>query len=212
MRNFQSYKFPPPQDNDSMPDYLPGYFLISDTELIDPNFYRTVVYMLSHDSHGALGLIINRPSATTIADITNEEMADSPFAEHTVYIGGPVDQNYLFALHTGLNDKLKSENAIEAVEGIVFEPDFSLLQQYFSDRSHLNAPPVDTDIRFFAGYAGWAAGQLEEELRRSDWVTLKASPEIVFQAEAEKVWNAALFQKGGIYSVTAETGTRPSIN
>jgi len=212
MRTFHSYKFPPPQEGDDDPSFLTGYLLISDTELMDPNFYHTVVYILSHDSNGALGLIINRPSTTTIADITNNEMADSPFAEHTVYIGGPVDQNYLFALHTGLLDNYKSESSIEAVPGIVFESDFSLLQKYFGERSHIDSQPVETDIRFFAGYAGWAAGQLEDELSHRDWVPLKATPELVFHAESDKVWNAALFQKGGIHSVTAETGSRPSLN
>jgi len=129
MRTFHSYKFPPPQENDYPPQYLAGYFLISDTELIDPNFYRTVVLILSHDENGALGLVINRPSATTIADLSTDELSDSPFVEHTVNVGGPVDQNYLFALHTGLLDNYKSESSIESVPGIVFEPDFSLLQR-----------------------------------------------------------------------------------
>jgi putative transcriptional regulator len=179
---------------------------------MDPNFYKTVVYILSHDANGALGLVINRPSSTTIADVTSEEMSDSPFAEHTVYIGGPVDQNYLFALHTGLMDNYKSESSIEAVPGIVFEPDFSLLHRYFADRSTIDDRPVETDIRFFAGYAGWAGGQLEEELKRRDWVTLRANQELVFSEEPDRVWNNALFQKGGIHSVTAETGSRPSLN
>ncbi|MFP4617574.1 MAG: YqgE/AlgH family protein [Spirochaetaceae bacterium] len=212
MSTFYAYKFPPPQEGDSTPEFLTGYFLISDTEMLDPNFYRTVVYILSHNAQGALGLVINRPSAATIADISTEDMADSPFSEHTVYVGGPVDQNYLFALHTGLQGNLKSENSIEAVDGIVFEPDFALLQQHFAHRSTIESTPLETDIRFFAGYAGWSAGQLEQELLRRDWVTLKAHPELVFRTDTEKIWNAALFRKGGIYSITAETGSKPSVN
>lgn len=212
MSVFHAYRVPPPQDDVSRPEYLTGYLLVSDTEMLDPNFYRTVVYILSHDDQGALGLVINRPSSTSLSDITTEELADSPFAEHTVYIGGPVDQNFLFSLHTGLEDKLKSDKSIEAVEGIVFEPDFGLLQRYFAEHSGMESAPAETDIRFFAGYAGWAGGQLEEELRRNDWITVKARPELVFNTDAEKVWNRALYQKGGIYSITAETGTKPSIN
>ncbi|MFO7849839.1 MAG: YqgE/AlgH family protein [Spirochaetia bacterium] len=212
MSTFHAYRFPPPQNGDAPPDFLTGYFLISDTEMLDPNFYRTVVYILSHDPQGALGLVINRPSATTISDISVDEMSDSPFSEHTVHVGGPVDQNYLFALHTGLPDNLKSENAIEAIEGIVFEPDFTLLQYHFAYSSRIDSLPLETDIRFFAGYAGWAAGQLEQELQRHDWIPLRASPEIVFQTDPQNIWSAALFRKGGIYSITAETGSKPSIN
>lgn len=212
MSEFHSYRVPPPQDETSRPQSLSGYLLISDTEMLDPNFYRTVVYILQHDEQGALGLIINRPSATSLTDITTEELSDSPFSEHTVYIGGPVDQNYLFALHTGLQNNLKSPNAIEAIQGIVFEPDFNLLRNYFAERSDMGSFPAETDIRFFAGYAGWAGGQLEEELHRNDWIILKASGELVFGTDAEHVWNTSLYRKGGIYSITAETGTKPSIN
>ncbi len=195
-----------------MPSVLTGYFIISDSELRDPNFYRTVVFILNHDKNGALGLVINRPSNTTIGEITTEEYADSPFAEHTVYVGGPVDQNYLFALHTGLADKQKSENAIEAIPGIVFEPDFTLLQAYFTDAARAVEAAGETRVRFFAGYAGWSSGQLESELKRSDWIVVKASADLVFSSQSDGVWPAALYKKGGIYSVTAEIGTKPSIN
>jgi putative transcriptional regulator len=205
MRDFHKFRVPPPQEMEPLPTFLTGYFIISDSELRDPNFYRTVVFILNHDKNGSLGLVINRPSNTTIREITTAEYAGSPFAEHTVYVGGPVDQNYLFALHTGLADNRKSENAIEAVPGIVFEPDFTLLQGCFSE-TH------ETRIRFFAGYAGWSAGQLEAELKRSDWIVVKASVGLLFSSESNGVWQAALYRKGGIYSVTAEIGTKPSIN
>ena len=82
-----------------------------------------MVLILNHDEDGAMGLIINRPSNAALSDLS-EELVGTNFSDHQVYIGGPVEQNYLFALHTGFVDGIKSDGAIEASEHIIFEPDF----------------------------------------------------------------------------------------
>lgn len=211
MKDFRKYHLPPPLNDHEIPDFLSGYFLISETNLQDPNFYRTVVFILSHDSGGAIGLVINRPSNTSLAELS-EGLEDTPFADYPVYIGGPVDRNYLFALHSGLPDGSKSDGAIEAVEEVIFEPDFELLYDYFTGLEEGDAAEESPDIRFYAGYAGWAPGQLENELSRRDWVVLPGSSRLVFSPDPETAWREALFKKGGLYWVAAETGSSPSLN
>jgi len=207
MTGFKSFQLPPPISPEELPEFLAGYLLISETELKDPNFFRTVVYLLTHDPNGAMGLVINRPSDAGLGDLT-EDMEDTPFAEHQVFIGGPVDQNYLFAMHTGFTDNVKSDGAIEVSPRIVFEPDFSVLTTGYRNLGRV----PDFNLRFFAGYAGWAGGQLEDELRRQDWIVIPASPELVFAENPAKAWERALYMKGGLYWLAAETGYKPSLN
>jgi putative transcriptional regulator len=207
MTGFKSFQLPPPVSPEEIPQYLRGYLLISETELRDPNFFRTVVYLLTHDANGAMGLVINRPSESRFANLA-ENMENSPFADYQVFIGGPVDQNYLFAMHSGFPGNIKSDGAIEASPGIVFEPDFSVLTANYLSLDQND----DFELRFFAGYAGWAAGQLENELQRKDWVVLPASQELVFAEDSGRAWEQALSRKGGLYWLAAETGYKPSIN
>ncbi len=207
MTGFKSFQLPPPLSPEDLPKFLPGYLLISETELSDPNFFHTVVYMLTHDQNGAMGLVINRPSEASLDDLT-EDLEETPFSNHSVFIGGPVDQNYLFALHSGFSNNIKSDAAIEASPHIVFEPDFNVLHTNYTAMD----PPAGYKLRFFAGYAGWAGGQLENELERGDWIVIPASPELVFHDDPGQAWKQALYRKGGLYWLAAETGYKPSIN
>ncbi|HDQ13326.1 MAG TPA: YqgE/AlgH family protein [Sediminispirochaeta sp.] len=207
MTGFKSFQLPPPLVPEKIPQFLAGYMLISETELKDPNFFRTVVLILNHDSNGAMGLIINRPSETQLGEIS-PEMRQTPFSEHLVYIGGPVDQHYLFALHSGFPGGERSDGAIEVGPKILFEPDIVVLQKNFErlpdDYGH--------SLRFFAGYAGWASTQLEAELQRGDWLVIPAVQELVFNEDPEETWRQALYKKGGLYWLAAETGYKPSVN
>ena len=210
MKDFKHLQIPPPLEPENIPDFLPGYMLISESELKDPNFFRTIVLILTHDQNGAMGLVINRPSNTTLTEIA-EDMDSTEFSDAPIYIGGPVDQNYLFALHSGFLDEVKSDGAIEVGDHIVFEPDFSLLHtNYKKVRDEpASIPPT---VRFFAGYAGWSGGQLENELKRKDWLVIPASADLVFTDNPGKTWRQALYKKGGIHWLAAETGHKPSVN
>lgn len=210
MKDFKHLQVPPPLEPEDVPDYLPGYMLISESELKDPNFFRTIVLILTHDENGAMGLVINRPSNSTLAEIA-EDMDNTEFADAPIYIGGPVDQNYLFALHSGFIGNIKSDGALQVGEHIVFEPDFTLLHTNYKKLQEEEVP-IPPNVRFFAGYAGWAGGQLESELRRNDWLVIPASADLVFSEHPGKTWKQALYKKGGVYWLAAETGHKPSIN
>lgn len=193
------------------PRFLEGYFLISETELIDPNFVRTVVLMIQHDDGGAFGLIVNRQTELNLGGII-ETYESTSAGELPVFIGGPVEQQFLFVLHSGLPDQYRGEHTHQVVPGVFFEPNFQLVRNFLD--TEWNELPVEDrpSIHLFGGYSGWAPGQLENELRHRSWVLLEATKEIVFHADPSEGWNDALRKKGGIYWVVAETGTKPSLN
>ncbi|WP_319475547.1 YqgE/AlgH family protein [Marispirochaeta aestuarii] len=190
---------------------LEGHFLISETELTDPNFIQTVVYLVEHNDNGALGFVVNRKSETALKDVI-PEFTDSPAGELEVYLGGPVEQMFLFTLHSGLPGDKRSDAASSSLQGVILEPDFELIRRFLSEQWPDLNPEHRPEIRFYAGYAGWAPGQLENELRHGAWVVIPATPGIVFAPEPEESWRNALRKKGGIYWVVAETGFKPSMN
>ena len=194
-----------------VPAHLDGYFVVSETELMDPNFQKTVVLLISHNEEGAFGIVVNRPSDIRLADVFHE-LEDQDVGQIAAFIGGPVEQHYLFTLHSGLPESAESQYAIRPTEGIVFEPVFTALESYLRvEWPHLpdSGRPV---LNFYLGYAGWAPGQLEEEIASGAWLVMPADPAIVFHPEPTEGWNAALSRKGGLYHVIAQTGFKPSLN
>ncbi len=194
-----------------LPDSLEGHFLVSETELVDPNFYRTVVLMITHNDDGAFGLVVNRPADLSLSDIV-PEFEDDAIGEHPAYVGGPVEQQFLFALHSGLPERATSPYASRPAPGVIFEPVFTVMEEYLHEE--WGGVPVgqQPSMHFFLGYAGWAPGQLERELQEKAWLVIPATAEIVFHPHPEEGWNDALSRKGGLYRIVAQTGFKPSMN
>lgn len=189
-----------------------GYFLISGMELRDPNFQFTVVCVVNHDESGALGFVVNRPSNSTLGDLFPEEFEDTSGSHIPIFVGGPVQQEYLFLLQQGLPADARSKASVLISGNMYFEPDVRLALEFLKDR--WNDLPYDKrpKLRFFAGYSGWAPGQLETEIQDQAWVTNPISSDIVFDANPAEGWRKALKKKGGIYWIMGETGSKPSMN
>jgi len=152
---------------------LQGHFLIASPHLADINFYKGVVLMIKHDEEGAMGLILNRPTENTVADVwkmVGEEDIDCP---QPIFFGGPVG-GPLVALH-----RLKGAAEAEVLPGIYFAAHKDELAKLV----HQTSKP----FRFFTGYAGWAGGQLESELSAGGWLTSKANKKLLFQS-ADDLW------------------------
>ena len=201
----------PDKKQSGAPRYLNGYFIVSEAELKDPNFVRTVVLMIQHDESGAFGLIVNRKTDFTLSDALST-LEDTPQGELPLYVGGPVEQYYIFTLHSGLPEEFHSPNIKQVTEGVYFEPDFQLIERYLEEEWIGLGPVSRPWLRFFIGYSGWAPDQLEGELERKAWVILPAEKEIVFHPYPDDGWTDALKRLGGIYWVVAETGSKPSMN
>lgn len=199
------------QSNSEEPRFLEGYFLISEVELLDPNFYRSVVLLVKHDEEGAFGLVVNRRSNVTLEEVL-EGFEEGPAKDLPIHVGGPVQQEYLFALHSGFPDQLQSEHASAPAEGVVFEPVTESVVDYLKNDWAALPDGQRPKIHLFAGYSGWGAGQLENELKSGAWVVLPASSDIVFYPDPSEGWRQALSRKGAFYKIVAETGFKPSMN
>jgi putative transcriptional regulator len=195
----------------SSPSDLSGHFLISEINLTDPNFFRSVILMITHDTEGAFGLVVNRPSKFTLGELV-EGVEDTPAAGIPVYVGGPVQQELLFVLHAEFPDFSDSEAGERPVDGVVFEPAtrplLTYLKEQWSELSEHERPTV----RLYAGYAGWGPGQVETELRAESWVVLKAAFGIIFHPNPEQGWADAIVEKGPLYKIILQTGFKPSMN
>ncbi len=194
-----------------LPESLVGQFLISETDLMDPNFFRTVVLITDHNDQGAFGLVLNRKSTSLLYEVL-PGFAEDDAGAIPIYVGGPVQQEYLFVLHSGLPPGAQNDHAEVPAPGVVFEPVTEPLVRFLQD--HWSAIPPDDrpKLHLYAGYSGWGPDQLEGEIRLGAWYLHQASADIVFHPEPEQGWRDALSRKGEIYRIIAETGYRPSLN
>jgi putative transcriptional regulator len=198
-------------EDSGTPRFLAGHFLISEINLRDPNFRRTVVLLVTHDESGAFGLVVNRPSRFTLGDLVRG-MEGFSAAAIPVFIGGPVQQEVLFLLHDEFPDHPAEAGIGSPIEGVVAEPaTLSAVEYLKSEWSELRESERSA-VRLYAGYSGWAPGQLETELRLESWLVMKATREIIFPADAGAAWEEAFASKGPLHRIILETGFKPSMN
>ena len=148
-----------------------------------------------------------------LADILPRFQDSKRAARTPVYVGGPVQQEYLFVLHSELLSGEKSDSRTESIKGVFFEPSFKMMENYFDDQ-HWESIPADDrpHIHLYLGYSGWAPGQLEKEMSLGSWIIHPARPRIVFHENPEEGWKDALRSKGGIYQVFADSNQNPGLN
>jgi putative transcriptional regulator len=178
---------------------LRGQLLIAGPALLDPNFWRTVVLIVEHTEEGALGVVLNRPSETTVLDaVAQLEQVVDP--DEPVFIGGPVQPSAVIVL-------AEFEDPSDAAL-IAFE-DIGVL----GTGSSLDDLAVGVRrARAFVGHAGWGPGQLDSELKRGDWIVEDARREDAFASEPKELWVAVLTRKGGSYALLARMPPDPSVN
>ncbi len=150
-----------------------GKFLIAAPPLLDPNFVRSIVLIVRHDQDGAFGLIVNKPMSVTIGTALGEAIESARDVELPVYVGGPC-QGPVFVLHGD-----PTVGGDEPVGGVFVTTDREAIEQLL----RAEAEP----FKLFASYSGWAAGQLEGELKEGSWSLLDATAEEVFGVD-EHLW------------------------
>ena len=197
--------------SDTKSNWLSGRFLISDANMSDLSFYRTVILLLIHDEEGAFGLVVNRRLNANLGDVV-PEFADTEAAEIPLFEGGPVNSEYLFAIHSGFPGNLRSEGAVDPLEHVTFEPAFQVLAPYLREQWSNLSPDQRPPIRLYAGYSGWSSGQLEQELSLGAWVVRPGAAKHIFSDDPEEGWRQALGELGGMHKIVAETGYKPSMN
>jgi putative transcriptional regulator len=179
-------------------DSTRGQLLIAGPGLLDPNFWRTVVLIVEHSEEGALGLVLNRPSETTVGEAV-AELEDTLDVDDPLYIGGPVQPSALIVL---------GEFEEPGDAALVAFGDVGVL----ANGSHDDPPPQLRRGRAFVGHAGWGPGQLDSELERRDWITEPARTQDAFSDDPGALWETVLTRKGGSYALVARMPPDPSVN
>jgi len=170
--------------------YLEHQFLIAMPGMEDPNFFRGVTLLCQHNEEGALGITINRPSSEfTLADVLTQigiACEDDRVATMPVYEGGPVHPERGFVLHTG---EPNWESSMVVGNGISVTTSRDVLEAIGAGRG-------PDKFLVALGYAGWAAGQLEDEMRENAWLNVMARSDIVFDLPDDKRWEQAVAALG----------------
>jgi putative transcriptional regulator len=177
---------------------LRGKLLIAPPMLVDPNFARTVVLIAAHDEEGALGLVLNRPLQTPLAEISPVlDLLSEPGS--TVHHGGPVAQSAVV-----LADFLDPTLAALMIFGSVGFPS--------ADCELEDLAAGARRARVFAGHSGWGPGQLDSELTDEGWIVGQLAPDELWQTDSTQLWSTALRRKGGSYALLARMPEDPSVN
>ena len=168
---------------------LSNQFLIAMPGMADDTFAGAVVYLCEHNDKGALGLVINKPIALTLGNLFEKvelSLDDDDLAARPVFFGGPVQTERGFVLHEPLDAEGGHYNATLAVPGGL---EMTTSRDVLEALSNGAGPKR---ILVTLGYSGWAAGQLEEEIGRNGWLTVDATPEIIFDTPIEERYEKAL--------------------
>jgi len=181
-------------------DVKAGNVLISEPFLNDSNFSRTVVLITEHNEKGSFGLILNRPLNKNLADIV------SGFDNVLIplFTGGPVDLNTLHVIHS---IGLEVPGTIQVSENLFWGGDFDYLRTLAE--SHSLDPQT---VKFFIGYSGWMANQLNAEIKAKSWVVTNLKPERIFNLPPEDMWNLCLESLGGKFREWLNFPVDPILN
>ncbi len=166
------------------PQFLADHFLIAMPSLADPHFVRGVTLICQHDENGAMGLVINHLSDFTLAEVLRQmdiEPGSAQLGQQAVLIGGPVQQERGFVLH---DDPRDFGSTLRFGKGLAVSTSRDILEA-------LAGGGGPAHFLVALGYAGWTAGQLEEELAQNAWLTVPADKAIFFETPLEDRWQAA---------------------
>ena len=155
-----------------------GKFLVASRRLQDPNFKETVVLLVEYGLNGAMGLVINRPSAVKLVTVF-PDIKELKQRKDTIYAGGPVAVNQMLML---IRSSQVPEESKEITQEVYISSSGKVLERLMKSTAN------DEKFRLFAGYAGWAPNQLDFERTRGDWHVLKADAETVFAQKPLEIW------------------------
>lgn len=178
--------------------------LVGVPTLDDPNFFRSVVFMIEHNDDGAVGLVLNQPTEAVLTDAL-PDWADMAAPPAVAFVGGPVQQHDA-VIGLARVGRIEESDAWQPLIGRVGTVD-------------LGRAPVDVRgdleaVRVFAGYSGWAPGQLDHELVRGGWFVVDASPDDLLTPDPGSLWRAVLRRQGGDLAVSANypLDSGPTVN
>jgi putative transcriptional regulator len=157
---------------------LRGHLLISTHILLDPDFARTVLLVLEHDEDGARGVVLNRPTETTLSDLAGRDFEEGFVWDRPIHLGGPVTGPFT-VLHAieDLADR-------EVIPGVYHTVEATKVQEVISRKPE--------PLLAVANHSGWGPGQLEGEFDEGSWLSLPATPEHVFWSGEKELWKVVV--------------------
>jgi putative transcriptional regulator len=181
--------------------FLQGQLLLDAGDLGGSFFARTVVLICQHDAEGAFGLVLNRATDKKFSEVINTDVPDM-LKDQPIFVGGPVQPAAMSYLHS--DAFLPDANVMPGLS----------LGHSLDDLVELGGGFSATrKLKTFAGYAGWAPGQLESEMKRKSWITHPATLDLVFAPEPATLWQTILRTKGGWRNlILSQTPEDPSWN
>lgn len=178
-----------------------GHLLIAEPSTIgDVSFNRSVVLLADHNEEGSIGFILNKPLGYTIHDLIPEIQGS-----FKIFNGGPVEQDNLYFIHN-VPDLIP--DSIEISNGIYWGGDFE------STKELINQGLIKkSNIRFFLGYSGWEANQLEEELESNAWIISENSYQNkIIGKPSASFWKEKIMEQGGEYLIWSNAPENPTFN
>lgn len=180
---------------------LRDHFLISMPHLMGDSFSHSLTYICDHGEHGAMGIIINRPISMSVQELfgyCDIDAIPSPHHQQNVFMGGPVQSDRGFVLHRNTGRKWLSTHLVTS--DICMTTSNDIL-------SSIAVDDMQADYLVALGYAGWAPGQLEDELYDNIWLSCPANSDILFRLPAEERLQAAAASFGvNLQRLTAHVG------
>lgn len=176
---------------------LTGRLVVATTSLVDPNFHLSAALILEHGEHGALGVVLNRPSEMAVEDVLPAWSA-AVSEPRVVFHGGPVQPSTVIAVARCRVPVLSGWRQIRGAIGVID-----------LDADPAVVVPDLSGLRVFAGYAGWGSAQLETEIASGAWFVIDAAVDDPFYSEPAQLWHRVLHRQGGLFTTVA---TDPTLN
>lgn len=155
-----------------------GIFLIAKPGMPDPNFRETVVLVTQDSNNQTLGVIVNRPTQLLLNRVFPENKTLKK-SKDNLFFGGPVARTALIFLFRASQ---RPSEALHVLQDVYLSTNSELLNEM------LSRPKPTDNLRVYAGYSGWAPGQLQGEMKRGDWHVINADPETIFKKDPKTVW------------------------
>jgi putative transcriptional regulator len=172
--------------------------LVASNRITDASFERSVVLVTRHGGDEPIGVVLNRPTEVPLKEVFGD-LTGLDATRDRLFFGGPVSRRMLVFVFRA---ESRPEHSVELMPGVFMSLDATLLREL------LRRDQPAAGLRIYAGYAGWTAGQLEQEITRGDWHVIEASAEVVFSAKPESLWQE-LIRRASLKTTQGEAAPLP---
>lgn len=177
-----------------------GILLVAEPFMEDIHFRHSVVLLCHKTADGSFGFILNKPTGIKVSDALD----DFPWEEYMLYEGGPVEKDTIHFISTR-GDLIQNSKKIS--ENVYWGGDFDSLKLLIDTKQI-----TPNDVKFFIGYSGWDAGQIEDEVEQKSWILTEAKEEFVFLKDTGKIWRDVLLSLGDNFRFIANIPENPNLN